>query len=60
VHRDLGRIGSRTVLAEQFDDSLLVVTDSPQRVAERRGRALVCNRIEAFAAQVLNGTRRAR
>jgi hypothetical protein len=60
VHRDLRGIRSRSVLAEQLDDSLLVVAGRPQRVAERRGRALVCNRIEAFAAQVLSETRRAR
>ena len=60
VNGHVGRVGAGAVLAEQLDDRLLAVADGAQRVAERRGGAEVGDRVEAFAAQALSGTRRGR
>jgi len=63
VHGHLVRICARPVFTEQLDDGFLVVACRAQRVAERLGRAYVCDRVEAFAAQAvsaLSGTRRGR
>jgi hypothetical protein len=60
VDRHLVCLRCRPVVAEPLDDRLLVVAGGAQEVTEPRGSADVWDRVEALAAQVLNGTRRGR